>query len=132
MDVAISGSTAIVGARLDDDNGSQSGSVYVFNADTGTELHKLTALGGASADLLGDRVALEGTTALVSAVGDDDNGPNSGSAYVFNVATGQQLRKLVLVFGNADRDRDGKIECVTVVPFLFFIIPRARRDQNWK
>lgn len=104
--VAISGSTAIVGARLDDDNGSQSGSVYVFNADTGTELRKLTALDGASADLLGDRVALEGTTALVSAVGDDDNGPNSGSAYVFNVATGQQLRKLVPTDG-ASEDRFG-------------------------
>ncbi len=106
VDVAISGGTAIVGARLDDDNGSQSGSVYVFNAATGAELRKLTALDGAAFDLLGDHVALEGTTALVSAGGDDDNGPNSGSAYVFNVATGQQLRKLLPTDG-APEDRFG-------------------------
>ena len=106
VDVAISGSTAIAGARLDDDNGSQSGSVYVFNADTGAELRKLTALDGAAFDLLGDHVALEGTTALVSAGGDDDNGPSSGSAYVFDVATGQQLRKLLPTDG-APEDRFG-------------------------
>lgn len=102
VDVAISGSTAIVGARLDDDNGSQSGSVYVFNADTGSELRKLTAQDGAAFDLLGDHVALDGTRALVSASGDDDNGLNSGSAYVFNVGTGQQLWKLVPSDGGAE------------------------------
>ena len=106
VDVAISDGTAIVGARLDDDLGQQSGSVYVFDAVTGVEQRKLNALDGAAFDHLGDHVALAGTRALVSAGGDDDNGPNSGSAYVFDVTTGQQLLKLLPADGAAE-DRFG-------------------------
>ncbi len=44
---------------------------------------KLTALDGAADDRFGFSVSIDGDYALVGAYGDDDNGVNSGSAYVF-------------------------------------------------
>ena len=86
--VAISGDTIAVGSYLDDDNGGNSGSAYVFAkpgsgwADM-TQTAKLTAGDGAESDLFGISVAISGDTIVVGACNDDDNGFNSGSAYVF-------------------------------------------------
>ena len=99
--VALFGTTALVGARFDDDNGADSGSAYLFDTTTGTQLHKLTASDGAAGDRFGLRVALSGSTALVGASADDDNGVNSGSAYLFDTTTGTQLRKLTAPDGAA-------------------------------
>ncbi|MCB9838777.1 MAG: hypothetical protein H6813_05515 [Phycisphaeraceae bacterium] len=89
--VAISGGLAIVGARLDEDNGRRSGSAYVFDAETGQQLHKLLALDGTSADYLGGSVAIDSGLAILGAHGDDDHGSGRGSVYVFDATTGQQL-----------------------------------------
>ena len=86
--VAISGDTIVVGAPWDDDNGTNSGSAYVFVkpgsgwADM-TQTAKLTAADGAADDSLGYSVAISGDTIVVGAAWDDDNGIDSGSAYVF-------------------------------------------------
>ena len=84
--VAISGTTAIVGARLDGDNGTWSGSAYLFDATTGRQIAKLLPDDGAEVDYFGHSVAISGTTAIVGAYGDDDNGAWSGSAYLFDAA----------------------------------------------
>jgi len=83
--VSVSGDTALVGARLDDDKGFNAGSAYVFvrGGTTWTEQAKLTASDGAAGDLFGSFVSVSGDTALVGARGDDDKGFNAGSAYVF-------------------------------------------------
>ena len=83
--VSLSGGRALVGAHADDDNGSVSGSAYVFALDgtTWTQEAKLTAADGAEFDSFGYSVSLSGDRALVGARGDDDNGSASGSAYVF-------------------------------------------------
>ncbi len=83
--VALSGDTALVGARRDDDAGSNSGSAYVFvrSGTTWTEQAKLTASDAAVDDRFGLGVALSGDTALVGAYRDDDAGSDSGSVYVF-------------------------------------------------
>ena len=49
------------------------------------EQHQLLASDGAAMDAFGTSVSFssDGNTALISATGDDDNGPYSGSAYVF-------------------------------------------------
>jgi len=91
--VAISSSTAVVSA-VGDDAYSFSGSAYLFDVVTGTQLHKLTASDAAADDFFGSAVAISGSTAVVGAVGDDDGGSFSGSAYLFDVATGAQLHKL--------------------------------------
>ncbi|MCH8315699.1 MAG: hypothetical protein IIA64_06980, partial [Planctomycetes bacterium] len=100
--VAISGTTAIVGAVGDEDNGSNSGSAYLFDATTGRQIAKLLPNDGASGDRFGWSVAISGTTAIVGAKGDDDNGSNSGSAYLFDTTTGRQIAKLLANDGSAD------------------------------
>ena len=86
--IAVDGDTVVVGASLDDDNGSTSGSAYVFtkpeNGWTSTSTAaKLTASDGAAADWFGASVAVDGDTVVAGAYGDDDNGDKSGSAYLF-------------------------------------------------
>ncbi len=83
--VALAGDTAVVGAYLDDDAGSDSGSAYVF-ARSGTswaQQAKLTAADAAADDRFGVSVSTSGDTAVVGAYWDDDAGSDSGSAYVF-------------------------------------------------
>ena len=99
--VAVGGNVAVIGARGDDDNGSLSGSAYVFDVTTGQELFKLNASDGAEGDYFGIAVAVSGSIAVIGARLDDDNGPDSGSAYVFDVNTGQQLLKLTASDGAA-------------------------------
>ena len=79
--VAISGDIAIVGAQGDDDNGTRSGSAYLFDSTTGDQIHKLVPSDGAGSDQFGSAVAIIGNIAIACAPLDDDNGSNSGSAY---------------------------------------------------
>lgn len=93
--VAINGDIALVGVGLDDDNGEQSGSVYIFDTATGVLIDKLFPTDAEAGDAFGRSVAISGTTAIIGAIGDDDNGEFSGSAYLFDITTGQQLFKLL-------------------------------------
>ena len=83
--VSISGDYAIVGAVWDDDNGYHSGSAYIFkrSGSSWTQQAKLTAPDGAAEDLFATAVSISGDYAIVGASYDDDNGINSGSAYIF-------------------------------------------------
>lgn len=90
--VAIDGNIAIGGSTWHD---NQRGAAYLFDATTGAQLAKLRATDGAWYDIFGGAVALSGSVAVVGAVRDGDNGPNSGSAYLFRVPTGGQLAKLL-------------------------------------
>ena len=85
--VAVSGDTVVVGARGNDDNGS----AYVFSrnaggADTWGQTAKIIAAAGAVGDRFGDAVAVSGDAVVVGAPLDDDNGSDSGSAYVYRYA----------------------------------------------
>lgn len=79
--VALSGSTAVVGARGHDGAGRSSGSAYVFARTRAgwSEISRLTASDAAEGDGFGAYVAISGTTAVVGAPGDDP----AGAAYVF-------------------------------------------------
>lgn len=85
--VAISGDTALIAARRDDDdvNGVDSGSAYVFirSGTSWTQQAKLTANDAGAGDLFGYNVALYEDTGIVTAAMDDDKGLNAGAAYVF-------------------------------------------------
>ena len=87
--VALSGDTAVIGARFDSDdvNGLESGSAYVFirTGTTWSQQAKLIASDGMARDWFGVRVAISADTAVVTADADDDdvNGVDSGSAYIF-------------------------------------------------
>ena len=88
--VSIDGDTVVIGAYEDDDDGTSSGSAYVFTRVTAGDLAsgwaqvaKLTAGDGAAHDYFGYSVSIDGDTVVIGAYGDDDDGSGSGSAYVF-------------------------------------------------
>ena len=85
ISVSISGDTAVVGAYRDDDKASSTGSAYVFErtGTTWSQQDKLTASDGAAGDYFGYSVSINGDTIAVGAHYDDDDGDNSGSAYVY-------------------------------------------------
>ena len=93
--IAIGDGVVAVGAQSDDDNGSNSGSVYLFDAATGVQIDKLLPNDGAAGDVFGYSIAIDNGVVAVGAYLDDDNGGSSGSAYLFNAATGVQIAKLL-------------------------------------
>lgn len=105
LSVALDGDTALIGAQHDDDKGGNSGSAYVFTRSGGTwsQQAKLTAADGATSDMFGSRVALDGNTALIGSYSDDDKGAESGSVYVFTRSGGtwSQQAKLTASDGAA-------------------------------
>jgi outer membrane protein assembly factor BamB len=100
--VATDGNLVIVGSRLTDDvrptySGTDSGSAYVFDASTGTELFKLTACDAGFGDQFGRSVAIEGDLALVGVfnpISSSYSVPNSG-VYAFDLTSGQEIAKLI-------------------------------------
>ncbi|MEM7043884.1 MAG: hypothetical protein AAF543_13825 [Pseudomonadota bacterium] len=90
------GSTALVGAFRDSTTGNGSGTAYVFDATTGNLLQTLNNPTPGSGDGFGISVSLsdDGSTALVGAYTDDATGINSGTAYIFDVSTGNLLQTL--------------------------------------
>jgi hypothetical protein len=103
--VSISGDYAIVGAYFDDDKGYNSGSAYIFlrSGTSWSQQAKLTALDGAVRDYFGISVSISGDYAIVGAHSDDDNGVDSGSAYIFKQdgTTWSQQAKLTAPDGTA-------------------------------
>ena len=83
-----SGGTVVVGALCDDDDGSNSGSAYVFERNAGGagnwgETAKLTASDSTAGDRFGGAVAILGSTVAVGAMFHDGFAPDAGAAYVF-------------------------------------------------
>jgi len=106
--VALSGDTALIGAHKDDDNGTSSGSAYVFVRTGGvwTLQEKLLATDGNNNDAFGGSVSLHGETAVIGADSESDNGSNAGAAYVFvrsNNAWSQQTKLLASDGASTDR-----------------------------
>ena len=92
--LSIDGDTIVIGAFRDDDKVTDSGSAYVFTRDTAgdlasgwTQVTKLVADDGASGDYFGRFVYVDSGMIVIGAYVDDDKGANSGSAYVFTLAS---------------------------------------------
>ncbi len=102
--VGISGNYAVIGAVWDDDNGSKSGSAYIFYNDSGSwsEVDKILPGDGDVGDWFGASVSISGDYVLVGSFFDDDNGGDSGSAYIFYNSGGNwvQQAKLTASDGN--------------------------------
>jgi len=83
--VAIDGDRIAVGAPGDDDNGSGSGSLYVFTLSGLAWVEaKGTASDAQAGDNLGASVDISGTTVAAGAFGEDDTATNSGAVYLFH------------------------------------------------
>lgn len=100
--VALSGDTALIGARYDDDAGTNSGSAYVFVRSGGgwREEQKLAASDSTPGDIFGFAVAIDGDTVVIGADGDDDGGMSSGAAYVFVRSGGTWTEQQKLTAGD--------------------------------
>lgn len=119
--VDVSGDTLVVGALYDDDNGQDSGAVYIFarnqgGADGWGQLVEITATDGVTGDVFGSSVAIDGDTVVVGALGDDDAGDLAGAAYVFTRNQGGadrwgQVTKLTVTDGAA-QDQFGRAVAV--------------------
>jgi autotransporter-associated beta strand protein len=88
--VGISGNRAVVGAPSSNHSGVDSGSAYIFDVTTGSQLYQLTPSDIAADDGFGEFADIDGNVAIVSSL---DNG-GVGAAYLFDVTTGLQLHKL--------------------------------------
>ena len=80
--------TIVVGAYLDDDNGDNAGSAYVFTQDSNgwSQKTKLTGPSRGKGDWLGYSVAVAGDTVLAGAYESNISGPDSGAVYLWVVA----------------------------------------------
>ena len=97
--IAISGTTALIGAV---DVNDWEGAIYVFSQDAGvwTEGQEFMADDGVPSDqaTFGTSIMIDGTTAVIGALGATVNGnANQGAAYVFTESGGvwSQVAKLV-------------------------------------
>ncbi len=91
--ISIDGDTVVVGspeASNNDPNGF-SGAAYVFvqSGSSWNEQARLTASDSEPFDDFGEAVSISNNTIVVGTPSDDDNGPNTGAAYVF-VRNGNQ------------------------------------------
>ena len=91
--VAIGNSKVYVGSRSDDDNGSSSGSVYIYNLD-GTGEVKITASDGVSFARFGSSLAIGHDKLVVGAPFDNPAGdpPSGGSVYVYDLDGTNELK----------------------------------------
>ena len=105
--LAISRDTALIGSFKSDDKvrGVDAGSAYVFRrTENGWQQQgELKASDGKAGDSLGGNVAIFDETAVLGAIGHDENGDNSGAAYVFSRSgsTWAQQAKLTAIDGSA-------------------------------
>jgi hypothetical protein len=109
--VSISADTVVIGAYLDDDNGSNAGAAYVFeNTEAGwVEIQKLEPdYGLGEGDLYGSSVAIDGESIVVGARRDSFNGYQAGSAYVFRKADSLwHMEAMLHPYEHSPRDQFG-------------------------
>ena len=86
--VAVGNNRIVVGARkqvgISTTTYAANGAAYVFDLD-GNQLAKITASDGAHDDYFGSSVAIGSGRIVVGATYDDDNGSDSGSAYIWEI-----------------------------------------------
>lgn len=111
--IDLEGDLLVVGAPLDDDVADNSGAVYVYQLSNGnfSLLAKLVANDGQVGDKLGFTVSVQGDLVVAGALYDDDNGDDSGSAYVFRRSGGTftQIAKLAPMDGKPGDSFGGSV-----------------------
>lgn len=125
--VAIDGDTLVAGATNDEGPGTETGSAYVFVRSGGvwTEQARLNATAFGERDNFGSSVAISGDTIVVGATGEDgsatgvngvvdNDGNNSGAAYVFSRSGTSWTQVAYLKASNTDpEDRFGNTVAIS-------------------
>ena len=115
--VSVSGDALLVGAHLEDDQGSNAGSAYLLRHDgiAWTFGPKVQGADTSAGDQFGEALALDGAIAVVGARANDLGVENAGAAYAFDVDSDACLAgdppSISLVTGGAQSfalDADGQ------------------------
>ncbi len=99
--VSTDGECMAVGAPGDDDMGSNTGAVYLFERDAAdwTQVQKIVPPDGEAGDLFGHAVSLWDGVLLIGAPGDENNGIDGGTVYVYG-RSGAQWVPQAKLFGS--------------------------------
>jgi len=86
--VSISNDQIAIGAYGDDDNGSSSGSVYLYEKPmegwiNNSENSKIIATDGLESDYFASSISISGSKLIVGAMYSDENDDNNGSVYLY-------------------------------------------------
>jgi len=97
--VDIEGDVILVGADCGEVGGVSTGTAYIFRRTGASwiEEDKIYAVDGAISDYFGCSVKLSGDYAIIGSRYDDDNGEDSGSAYIFHRSGTDWLQQAKLV-----------------------------------
>lgn len=125
----MSGNVAVIGEPRDRRDGCESGSAYVYEHldSEWVRRAKLVADDASCLDGFGQSVAIFGDTVIIAAVGDDDKGNLSGSAYIFTRIGTEwvQQAKLVPSDGGPDESFGYSVEI-----FRNRVVVGAFRDDD--
>ncbi|MBL4697842.1 MAG: hypothetical protein JKX70_03310 [Phycisphaerales bacterium] len=88
----------VIGVPDDDEHGETAGAVYVYRLidQEWVQEAKLESEDISEGDLFGNWVSIDENLIVIGAPGDDDNGNNSGSAYIFKFVGGQWVQETKL------------------------------------
>ena len=114
--IAIDADTVAVGVPFRDDQGVDSGGVYVFvrSGTTWSQQAKLLATGGAIGDQFGSSLSLQGDTLVVGVPKRDGAEPDMGCAYVFTRSGTSWPQQAILTASDAAvGDGFGRAVCVS-------------------
>ena len=89
--VAIGSNKIVVGSRYDDDGGSLTGSVYVYDLDGSNEV-KITASDATAYDQFGHSVSVNNDKIAVGAFSRDEYGGNSGVIYIYDLDGSNEIK----------------------------------------
>ena len=98
--VAISGDNAVIGSWHNGRGDPRFGLAYVIGSASDNELHRLTAGDLGDSSSFGESVDISGTLAIIGSSSDDENGPNSGAVYVFDLAEPEPASGAMMVLGS--------------------------------
>lgn len=95
---------AIIGAPGDDENGNRSGSAYIYMRDENgwSQQVKLTSSDAKKNDNFGIAVAINSDFAVIGAYGNDDNGKNTGSVYIYKRTGSSWIQETKLLPSDSD------------------------------
>jgi hypothetical protein len=106
--VCARGARAIISAYFGGADTPHVGSAFVFRRDGGTWVREdeLVPSDGEVNDAFGWSAAISGDTAVIGAPGDDEQGPSSGSVYLFRRAGSSWVEAAKLLGSDSGFDRD--------------------------
>ncbi|MEO0631507.1 MAG: FG-GAP repeat protein, partial [Planctomycetota bacterium] len=92
--VATASGRVLASSPFDDDNGTDAGAVYLFDAATGQEITKIVPEEVVARDQFGLAIAADGDTIVAGAPFADGDGMTAGAVYLFDLQTGAPLGTL--------------------------------------